>query len=202
MVLIGEEGKEELAEAAFWAFMFRFSAEVTKKSEIIWKNWGESKEFAEEVVETTFKRFLKYTGFDYSKSKIKDVDKAVLVYLFRISRNVLTDLWNAKYGTKQNPYDGSEEIVWDYPTDKDDCGAIENPRSHKAIVKKALSALSEKHKVIFLTYAKYQDKDFKLPRKLLAELRENLGISQQTIRSYKNEAQNKIKEYLEIYEYE
>lgn len=197
-----QEDNKERAEAAFWAFTFRYTVEVTKKCEIISKNWGEGLEFATDVANNTFKRFWKYPKFDHSKAKIKDVDKAVLVYLFRISKNVLTDLWNNKYGTKHNPYDGNEEIVWDIPKKEDDCGEINDMTSHQAIVMKALSTLSDKHKVIFLTYAKYQENGFKLPRKLLSELRENLGISQQTIRSYHNEVKNKIKEYLEIYDSE
>lgn len=196
-----QQSNQEKAEAAFYVFTFRFSEEVSKKCEIICKNWGENADFALEVVEQTFKRFWKYPKFEYAKAKTKDPDKAVLFYLFSISKNVLADLWNSKNGAKINPYDGSEEIIWDYPKIDADCGDIDDMNSHFLIVKRALSTLSEKHKVIFLTYSKHGEDGFKLPRKLLEELREKLGINQQTIRSYHNEAKNKIKEYLDIYEH-
>ena len=195
-----EEGFIERAQAAFYAFSFRFAVEVSKKCEIICKNWGLDSDFAAEVSDETFKRFWKYPKYEIKRTKTTDIDKAVLLYLFKIAKNVLIDIWNKKNCTNKNPYEGNEEIVWDFPPDDNDCGEIENIHSHHAIVKKVISCLSPKHKVIFLTYAKYQQTGFKLPRKLLSDLRKELNISQQTIRSYKNEVFNKINEYLKIYE--
>lgn len=51
-----------------------------------------------------------------------------------------------------------------------------------------LSALDEKHKIIYLTYKAYESRGKKLPRKLLSKLRERLGVSQTTVRVYKREA--------------
>jgi DNA-directed RNA polymerase specialized sigma24 family protein len=189
----------ENAQSAFQAFMFRFEADITKKCEIICKNWGFNSDFALEVSEQTFKRFWKYPRFDPQKANTTNVNKAVLLYLFRITQNVVSDLWNEKNG-KKNPYDGTEEIVWDFPSNKKDCGDLEDVTSHFNLVKNALSSLSTKHKVIFLTYAKYEVDGNKLPRQLLVDLRNELKISQQTVRSYKNEASNKVKEYIKIYE--
>jgi DNA-directed RNA polymerase specialized sigma24 family protein len=196
-----EQGSTEVAEAAFIAFTFRFRSEISKKCEIICKSWGQDADFASEVSIQTFERFWKYPNFDPSKCKTKSIDQGVLVYLFRIAQHVLADLWNEKHNTKINPYDGSEEIVWDFPiSEENDCGEIDSSLSQFSIIKKALEQLSEKHKIVFLTYTKYSKDGFKLPRKLLAQMRGKLNISQQTIRSYKNEADNKIKEYLKLYE--
>lgn len=190
----------ERSQGAFHAFTFRFSEEVSKKCEIICTNWNLDLEFAAEVASQTFERFWKYPKFDPQKIGVQNIDKAVLLYLFRISKNVLIDLWHKRLGTERNPYDGSEEIVWDYPSHEHDCGEIKDSLSHQAIVKKAVDSLSQKHKIVFLTYAKYHTDGYKLPRHLLSQLRKELNISQQTIRSYKHEAVKKVEEYLKIYE--
>jgi hypothetical protein len=190
----------EMAKSAFHVFTFRFMLELTKKCEIICKNWGKDAEFASEVSNETFQRFWKYPNFDPIKSSTKNIDKGVLFYLFRIASNILIDKWHKKFGIKITPYDGSEEIVMDFPKNSiQELGDNEDLSSHQAIVKNILSGYSEKHKIIFLTYSKYEEKGFKLPRGLLLSLRERLNLSQQTIRSYKNEVNNKIAEHLRIY---
>lgn len=67
-------------------------------------------------------------------------------------------------------------------------------------IKSALETLSEKHKIIYLTYSSYEYPDKKLPRPLLNKMREELGINQATIRSYKKDVFDKVKEYINIYE--
>ena len=51
-----------------------------------------------------------------------------------------------------------------------------------------LSALDEKHRIVYLTYKAYELRGKKLPRRLLGKLRNRLSISQTTIRVYKREA--------------
>lgn len=196
-----ETSNEIKAQAAFEAFVFRYSQELSRKTEIICKNWGYSLDVAIEVSQRTFKRIWKYPKFDLAKATTKNVDNAVILYLFRIARNVLTDYVNELSGINVSPYDGSESIVWDFPGDEKsiDGDDIINPKTHSEVVKKAISTLSEKHKVVFLTYKKYEAVNKKLPRKLLEEIRLKLDISQTTVRSYKFEAYNKVDEYLELY---
>ncbi len=67
------------------------------------------------------------------------------------------------------------------------------------IVKKALERLGEKHKIIYLTYQAHENHNHKLPRHLLQSLRDELDLAQATLRFYKNEAQNTIKEMLKVY---
>ena len=190
----------EVSKAAFNTFVFRFTEELTKKTEIICSHWGYNSEIALEVSKKTFQRFWKYPNFCKEKCKTNDIDKGVLLYLFQIARNVLADLVNELNGIV-SPYDGNEEIIWDFPNRTDVIFTdYQDAQSHFAIVKEALSTLSIKHKIIYLTYSANEYSGYKLPRKLLQELREKLKISQQTVRSYKNEAYNKVKEYLSIYE--
>lgn len=192
---------ESLSKSAFHVFTFRFSKDLIRKCEIICKKWGLDKYAALEVSQRTFNRFWKYTSFDISKKKENEIDKAVIYYLYGIAQRQLTDYYNQKNEIKISPYDGTETIIIDFPNTDDnfDIDEFKNPQSHYQAVRKALSNLSEKHKVIFLTYKAYEYDGNKLPRKLLESLRSNLNLSQATIRSYKKETYDKINEYLDIY---
>ncbi|MBI2417418.1 MAG: sigma-70 family RNA polymerase sigma factor [Ignavibacteriales bacterium] len=193
-----ESGGRDKAKAAFRLFCLRFGSELIKKSEIICKKWNLDSTIAIQVVDSTFKRFVKYGKFDLSKSKELDIDKAVLLYLFGIAQRIFADIWRNNHSNKHNPYTGKERVIRDFPqqlkgSDQSDTN------SHSSVVMKALSTLTEKHRIVFLTYSSYECDGFKLPRKLLQELRSELNISQTTIRSYHFEAIKKVNEYLEIY---
>ena len=55
--------------------------------------------------------------------------------------------------------------------------------------------LDEKHRIIYLTYKAYQTRGKKLPRTLLDKLRKRLGVTQTTIRVYKKEACELLKDF-------
>jgi len=192
---------ESLSKSAFQVFTFRFSSELCKKIEITCKNWGLDSYDALEVVQRTLKSFWKYPAFDALKAKNKDVNKATLFYLYGIAQRELSDYFNEKKGFKISPYNGSEKIIFDFPETESifNIEDFKDPQTHYHAVRKALSNLSEKHKVIFLTYKAYEFAGNKLPRPLLESLRSNLNLSQATIRSYKKETYDKVNEYLDIY---
>jgi len=65
-----------------------------------------------------------------------------------------------------------------------------------------LDRLSPKHRIIYLTYKHYEhitNDGYKLPRKLLKELRTELDLTQNSVRVYKNEAFNDVETYLKTY---
>ena len=105
----------------------------------------------------------------------------------------------------ENPFTGDEEIIREFP-DIDNMGM---GKERKAILKerfehiqKALNRLTPKHKIIFLTYKQYESeiKDgYKLPRKLLKELRTELDLTQNSIRVYKKEVFDIVEKYLKTY---
>jgi RNA polymerase sigma factor (sigma-70 family) len=196
-----EPSFENNAQAAYEAFTFRYTQQLTQKNEIVCKNWGYSDVDAIEVTQRTFIQFWKYPKFDPAKTNTANIDDAVILYLLGISRNVLSDYVNQLNGIKCSPYNGNETIVWDFPVNQNTHAqeVIKDQNTHFEVVRRALAKLSEKHKVIFLTYKAYEHGTNKLPRKLLAEIREKLNISQTTVRAYKFEAYKKVNEYLEIY---
>lgn len=195
----------EIAKEAIRVLTFRFQMDLLKKLIPICKNWGYDKQVATEIAYATFDRIWKYPKFDISKAKEKDYDKAFIFYLFRIAGRLLAD-YKKSQKEDHNPFSGDEEIVRDYP----DIDNVEMGIERKAILKerfehiqKALSRLSPKHKIIYLTYKQYEqdtkDGEYKLPRKLLKNLREELDLTQNSIRVYKKEAFDEVDNFLKIY---
>lgn len=193
---------KEAAQAAFHAFCFRFGDDLAKKVEIICNRWGYDKHVAAEIANNVFSRFWKYPNYDHSKSKKKDIGTGVRFYLYAIAERELTNYYYKEQGIIASPYDGSEEIIYDFP-EIDFSDYIPEKRKELEqkfeIIKMALERLGEKHKVIYLTYQAHEHPGHKLPRHLLQALRNELELAQATVRYYKNEAQQKINDYLKIY---
>lgn len=191
--LIGDKTDLINSEAAFHAFYFRFSQDVSKKCEIICGKWGYDHLFASEVMQNVFRKFWKYPKYKHEKSNCKDIDKGVLLYLFRFAFTCLIDQIKIENSIGISPYTGDEEIITEIPHQ------IEIPGEYQVIITNAISSFSPKHKIVYLTYKMYEIDGFKLPRTLLLKLRQELGISQTTIRYYKYEVEKKIKEHLELW---
>lgn len=191
----------ETAKEAFRVFTFRFQLDLHKKLIPICRNWGYDDQVASEIAYQTFERIWKYPKFDISKAKEKDYDKAVVFYLYAISSRLLAD-YKKSQDEETNPFTGDEEIVREFP----DIENMEIGKERKAIlqerfehIQRALSRLTPKHKIIYLTYKQYESeiKDgHKLPRKLLKDLRTELDLTQNSIRVYKKEAFEEVDKYL------
>lgn len=195
---------KETAEYAFIAFCFRFRDDVQVKCRIIARNRGYDNTVGDEIAEKTFARFLKYPKYDGAKCKSGNTDTCVRLYLYKFAGRILSDYIKAeKEGP--NPFTGEEELVTDLP----DVDAMDVPVERKAIlkqkfeiVKNALDRLSDKHKTIYFTYKQYEsilNDGYYLPRSLSKRLQDELDLTQATIRKYKNEAFEKVDEYLKIY---
>lgn len=194
----------ETAKEAFRVFTFRYQIMLQKKLIPICENWGYDKQVANEIAHSTFERVWKYPTFDITKAKQKDYEKAISFYLYGIAGHLLAD-YKKSQNEEANPFPGNEEIIREFP----DIENMEIGKERKAIlqeryehIKKALSRLTPKHKIIYLTYKQYESetKDgYKLPRKLLKDLRTELDLTQNTVRVYKNEAFNEVETYLKNY---
>lgn len=186
-----------IAKAAFNAFCFRFQQRIIEKAEIVSRNNGFDKEFAIEIVEMTFQKFWKYPAFRLEKMKASTVDKGVELYLLRIAKNSFYDLANKRNGIHVSPYDGQESIIYEIPQA---VGNVDVNNENYFILKKVFETLTWKHRAIYLTYLQYEYEGYKLPRQLLYELREKLEITQDTIRFYRHEVINKLREYKELWQ--
>lgn len=194
----------ETAKEALRVFTYRYQLDLHKKLILICTNWGYDKQVASEIAYGTFEKVWKYPKFDFSKAKQKDYHKAIIFYLYGIAKRLLAD-YKKNQDKEPNPFTGDEEIICDFPDVEKMDGSLER----KAILKerfehiqKALNRLTPKHKIIYLTYKQYESetKDgFKLPRKLLKEMRTELDLTQSSIRVYKDEANKEVDTYIKTY---
>lgn len=190
----------ELAEAAFIAFTFRFRKEIIDRCRKVGEKWGYDADTADGIAEKTFERFWKYPlGFKKEKCGSLVFDNCVRLYLFRIVRNCFYDHNKELSETDNSPYDGTETVIvefpgidhLDIPRDK-----VEGLKKVQALMQAALDTLSPKHKVIYLTYKAYEKEGFKLPRNLLKQLRDELDLTQNSIRVYKKEAFETVEKHV------
>jgi DNA-directed RNA polymerase specialized sigma24 family protein len=194
----------EIAKEAFRVFTYRFQLDLQKKLIPICKNWGYDKQVADEIAHCTFERVWKYPTYKKEKANQKDYDKGVIFYLYGIASHLLAD-YKKHLNGEVTPFTGDEEIIREFP----DLDKISISIERKAIlleryeyIKKALERLTPKHKTIYLTYKQYESETkegYKLPRALLKNLRDELDLTQNSIRVYKIEAFNAVDEYLKIY---
>ena len=194
----------EIAKEAFRVFTFRYQLELLKKLIPICKNWGYDKQVATEIAYEAFNRIWKYPKFDLTKSKQKDYHKAITFYLFGIAKRLLAD-YKKNETEEPNPFSGEEDLIRDFP----DIEILEIGKERKAQLQKlyellneALSKLSPKHKIIYLTYKQYESitsDGYNLPRHLTKKLQDELDLTQNSIRDYKKEAFDEVDNYLKIY---
>lgn len=194
----------EIAKEAFRVLTFRYQLELLKKLTPICKNWGYDKQVATELAYETFNRIWKYPKFDLSKSKQKDYHKAITYYLFAIAKRLLAD-YKKRETEEPNPFTGDEDIIRDFP----EIEMLEIGKERKAQLQKlyqllneALSKLSPKHKIIYLTYKQYEsltNDGFKLPRNLTKKLQDELDLTQNSIRVYKKQAIDAVNTHIKLY---
>lgn len=199
-----EHGYTDIAKEAFSVFTYRYQLDLLKKLVPICYKWGYDKHVATELAYEVFNRIWKYPKFDFTKSKQKDFNKAIIFYLYGIAKRLLADY--KKNETKdQSPFNGDEEIIRDFP----DIEMMEVGNERKEHLKKlyellnnALSKLSAKHKIIYLTYKQYEsitNDGYNLPRHLTQKLQDELDLTQNSIRVYKKEAIDTVNTHIKIY---
>lgn len=189
-----KEQPEQVRDSAFFALFYRFQEDVLKKCEIACKNFGHSVNVAEQISESTFKSFAKKGNFKVEKANYENIDKSFKLYLYAIARRELTNYYRLEEKKRLGLYyDGTESIVIDLPDYQN-----VNLSMEVKVKLKAIKSLPSSHRTVYLTYMKYEKLGCNLPRKLQKELREHLRVKQNTIRTYKKEALDKIKTYLEV----
>jgi hypothetical protein len=193
---------KEAAQQAFVVICNRFREVLTNKCEIIANRKGLSSTDAIVIAENTFKRLYKYSN-KFDSGRHKDCDIGLKYYLFGIAQRECTKLYCKKNGIGVSPYTGEEEIITEFPEITKDYES--NPitrkqlESEREVIQIALNRHSWKHQVIYLTYKFHKIDNYKLPRKLLQELRNMLGLGQNTINAYLKEIVDTINDYLKIY---
>ncbi len=190
------------AQLAFAQFCYRFEKDLKRKSEIYCNKYGYSEVIALEIANCTFSRVWKYPTFKKEKAKSKDIDKAILLWMYPILYTQII-----KYG---------EQNTCAEPTEEEDLSLvnnaerlverlnIENLESKRDILAKlktiesALTQLTEKHRIIYFTYRAYQKEGKKVPRTITRLLREKLSLTQKSVNTYYGDANRHVTNYLNI----
>jgi hypothetical protein len=188
------------AKNAFKEFSFRFDKDVIRMSEVACSKWGYDETIAFDIANCVFQRIWKYPSYDHKKSKSKDINKGIKLWMHRIVYTQLANYNNKGYCFEpDNETDLSviytiEDLVKEYAVPDDKKRAI---LKRMNVVDEALSLLTPKHKIIYLTYKLYcPDGKSYIPRPVSKKLQEELGLAQGSIRKYKEEAIKIVETYL------
>ncbi len=188
------------AEQAFTVFCSKYETDLIRKAEIYCSKFGYSEVEALLVANCTFARVWKYPTFDAKKSKTKNIDNAIIIWMTRIMYTQIILL-----GERSTCAEPSQEEDLSVISDVDeliqfhigdDLEKRKELRVRLEIINSALLGLSEKHKTIYLTYKAYEEVGKNIPRSVSKKLREQLDLTQNTIRVYKMEANQHISDYL------
>lgn len=189
--LIGDKNDRERAEDSLALFTAYFEEKIRAYAEVQALHLGLTETEAFQAMQCAFVKVWKYPHtFDMKKSRCKDEETAIIVWLKRVVASQLFEYAKNGYCADQ--------------TEEEDLSVVENTQSfveyHMPGISsdkkiglvqafdKRLSVLDEKHKIVYLTYKAYEQAGKKLPRRLLEKLRKRLGLTQATVRVYKMEA--------------
>ena len=188
------------AEQAFVTFCDRYEKDLIQKAEIYCSKFGYNEVDALLVANCTFARVWKYPTFDIKKSKAKCIDNAIILWMTRIMYTQIILL--GKKNTCAEPIQ-EEDLSIIYDVDEliqfrigDDLEKKKELKAKLDVINSAMSALPEKHLIIYLTYKAYEESGKNIPRSVSKKLQDQLDLTQNSIRVYKMEANQHISNYL------
>jgi hypothetical protein len=188
------------SEQAFTVFCYRYERDLLQKAEIYCSKFGYSETVALVVAQCTFARVWKYPTFDIKKAKSKNIDTAIYLWLYRILYTQIVLL--GKQDTCAEPTEEEDlsvistvdELI--LHTVGEDLEKTKDLKAQLSVIESAFSGLSEKHRIIWLTYKAYEQQGKNIPRSVSNKLQEQLDLTQNSIRVYKMQASQHISDYL------
>ena len=179
-------------DAAFQMFCAKYELRLNRLVEVQCVKLGYSAEIAFKAVECAFARVKRYPTFDKMKTKIKNIDDAIVIWLNRIAYTQVLKFKNGNECAEVNADEdlavvndaiGFYEVVSQrqYMSDEEKEEKIQRLNA-------TLAGMEEKHRIVLLTYLAYESQGKKLPRSLTLKLRTQLNLEQSSIRVYKKEA--------------
>lgn len=189
-IIANKKNDLEAAKKALMLFTGYFESKIKKYVEVNANKIGYDENVAFEAIQCTFNKVWNYPTFDMKKSRCKNEERAIIIWLMSIATSQMHqysrmgECAQLKIEEDLSVIETSEEFVSFHIED----WSFEKKMEYVLAFNKRLSILDEKHRIIYLTYKAYQTRGKKLPRTLLNKLRKRLGVSQVTIRVYKREA--------------
>lgn len=196
--IANKDKDSELAKQALALFTSYFLDKIKLAVEKIVFNNGYDEKVAVNALQCTFNKVWLYPTFDKRKSRCKDTEKAITIWLIKIATSQM--------------YEFTKSGECAQIRTEEDLSVIEDPdgfiKAFKVadlepemkmqclqILSNRISKLDEKHRIIYLTYKAYYVSKKKLPRSVLTKLRKRLGLTQTTVRVYKREACELVNDY-------
>ncbi len=179
-------------DAAFQMFCAKYEQRLNRLVEVQCVKLGYSAEIAFKAVECAFARVKRYPTFNMVKTKVKNVDNAIILWLNKIA---FTQVLIFKNGNECAEVNADEDLA--VVNDATGFYEVVSQRQYMSDEEKEekiqwlnlkLAGMEEKHRIVLLTYLAYESHGKKLPRSLTLKLRTQLNLEQSSIRVYKKEA--------------
>lgn len=184
-------------DEAFGLFCGKYESRLLRLVERQCSHLGYSADIAFKAVECAFGRVRKYPTFDKLKSKCKDIDNAIVLWLNKIAYTQVLKLKNngecAEVSREEDLAVITNASDFYEIASKYEYISEEEKKAKIALVESKMSELDDKHRIVLLTYLAYESQYKTLPRSLLLKLRTQLNLSQSSIRVYKKEALEKLR---------
>lgn len=187
------------ARDAFRLFCAKFGACLLRYAGVWCTKWGISVSDGERGVDLTFERVLRHQSFDPSKYEASEMDMRIEIWLKRILHNVLYDIKTGRLSNLKVK-DRSLEVIQDteslyelWKTGNED--EDEKLKDAVRLLDEKMKGMNENMRIIYLTYMAYETQHQYLPQYLTTKLQEITGLSQPTIRVYKQRAKKYIQSH-------
>lgn len=195
-----EEYPQE-SEQAFTMFCSRYEKSLIQKAEIYCLRYAYNEVEALLVANCTFARVWKYPTFDIKKAKSKNIDTAIMLWMLRILYTQIILLGKINTCAEPTPEEDLSVITTvneliEFHVGND----VEKKNELKVrleILNSAMLGLSEKQKIVYLTYKAYEQSGKNIPRSISKKLQDQLELTQNSIRVYKQDANKHVLNYLE-----
>lgn len=191
-IMADKSHSEMEIDAAFQMFCAKYELRLNRLVEVQCAKLGYSAEIAFKAVECTFARVRRYPTFDKMKTKIKNIDNAIIIWLNRIAYTQVLKFKNGKECAEVNADEDLAVIndatgFYEVVSQRQYMSEEEKEKKIQWLNAK-LASMEEKHRIVLLTYLAYESQGKKLPRALTLKLRTQLNLEQSSIRVYKKEA--------------
>lgn len=190
------------AEMAFYVFQARYQRDILQKSEVLCSKFEYNEAIAFLAATCTFDKVWKNAHtFNMKKANTKNVDKAILLWMYKILFTQILLFKNrdtCAQPTKEEDLslinDVNGLIKVHAPEDLEKQKEL---KENLSFLERVLQGLSPKHRIIYFTYLAYKpDKDKNIPRSVSNKLQEQLELTQASIRVYRKEATDLVNNYI------
>lgn len=189
------------AEMAFYVFQARYQRDILQKSEVLCSKFEYNEVIAFLAATCTFDKVWKNAHtFSMEKANTKNVDKAILLWMYKILFTQILLFKNrdtCAQPTKEEDLsliDNVDGLIKVYAPEE-----LEKQKELKenlSFLERVQQGLSLKHRIIYFTYLAYKpDKDKNIPRSVSNKLQEQLELTQASIRVYRKEATDLVNNY-------